>query len=255
MGQTATKSAKKPSKSQRNPEFVRQIQISPLGRRLQRAGPKPPNRESNKTNTPKTSKQNQHAGSERTSARRRGTVARRAWEAATHGSDRVRFGRLSCDPMSASSLGPRFMPPCTGLHPAPPPPHPPLPSPPPRARAESSLEHGRSPPAADLTPKHTAAGSAGRSHPPEPRSSAGRRAGTARGGAERGRRAGANRQSRREEGKGGARRQAESENETKGNGSGSRNGLGKGREGFSLPLMSKKPIAGSQTPLRPSDPR
>ena len=56
----------------------------------------------------------------------------RAGEAATHGSDRARLGRLSCDPMSASSLAPRFMPPCTG--PAAPPPHP-------RARADSSPEH------------------------------------------------------------------------------------------------------------------
>nr|CAB3472532.1 unnamed protein product [Digitaria exilis] len=89
--------------------------------------------------------------------------------------------------MSASSLAPRFMPPCTGLHPAPPPPQ--LP-PHPLVGVESSLEHARSPPppppiSTPSTPAAADAGSTGRADPPGPRGSAGRRAGTARGGAER----------------------------------------------------------------------
>ena len=46
-------------------------------------------------------------------------------EARTHGSDRATLGRLSCDPMSASSLAPRFMPPCSTRRARPPPPQPP----------------------------------------------------------------------------------------------------------------------------------
>jgi hypothetical protein len=150
--------------------------------------------------------------------------------------------------MSASSLPPRFMRPCTGL-PAPPPPRPP---PHPRTRADSSVQQPPlpspppppPPPTPPISPQSAPAaadaGSAGRNHPP---SLAGRRAWTARGGAERGRRELIARDGR---GRGASERA--SENETKGNGSGSGSGGCERKRNAGVRAPLGKPIAEGMQP-------
>lgn len=94
-----------------------------------------------------------------------------AGEARTHGSDRATLGRLSCDPMSASSLAPRFMPPCSTRRARPPPPQPP---PGLRARPIPRSTTLRAPPSPPppppISPRSVSAaadaGSARHEHPP-----------------------------------------------------------------------------------------
>jgi hypothetical protein len=102
--------------------------------------------------------------------RRRGTRARRAGQARTHGSDRPTFGRLSCDPMSASSLAPRFIPPCsTSRARRPPQPRPRLRAPP---IPPSTTSRAPPPPPTPISPPSLSAdadadaGSARHEHPP-----------------------------------------------------------------------------------------